>query len=120
MRNFRELEVWKEGIKLVVKTYKIANTLPTEEKYGLISQIKRCAVSIPSNISEGCSRRTSADFARFLDNSLGSSFELETQMILAFELEFIEKEILDKFVEELNVLQRRINALREAILKTKD
>ena len=91
MRNFRNLNIWKEGIEIVKEIYKLSQKLPSEEKFGLRSQITRAAVSIPSNIAEGCSRRTAKDFARFLDSALGSSFELETQIMLCVLIKYVEK-----------------------------
>jgi S23 ribosomal protein. len=85
MRNFRNLEIWKEGITLVKLIYKLANELPNEEKYGLRSQITRAAVSVPSNIAEGCSRNSEVEFKRFLEIAIGSLFELETQLVLIIE-----------------------------------
>ena len=85
MRNFRELEIWKNGMKICSIVYDMIESFPDSERYGLRSQITRCAVSIPSNIAEGCSRTSELDFARFLEISLGSCYELETQMIIAKE-----------------------------------
>ncbi len=75
MRNFRNFKIWEEGIAIVTQVYKLSKSLPSEEKYGLRSQICRSAVSIPSNIAEGCSRNSETDFKRFLEIALGSSFE---------------------------------------------
>lgn len=123
MRNFRDLEVWKEAIEIVKKVYTITSSFPITEKFGLISQMNRSAVSIPSNIpsniAEGCSRRTSIDFARFIEIALGSSFELETQIVIATNLNYISNEQTEIIIAELNILQKRINALREAILNSK-
>ncbi len=82
MRNFRELEVWKDLRKLVKEIYLITKQLPQEEKYGLISQINRCVISIPANIAEGSSKYSQKDFVRFLQVSLGSAYELESHLIL--------------------------------------
>ncbi len=90
MRNFRELEVWKESIEIVKKVYSITNAFPSNEKFGLVSQMNRCRVSIASNIAEGCSRKSEIDFARFLEISIGSSFELETQLIISNNLIYID------------------------------
>ncbi|NAY92309.1 four helix bundle protein [Muricauda sp. JGD-17] len=73
MRNFRELEVWKDSRALAKEVYQISSNLPDSEKYGLISQINRCAISIPANIAEGCSKFSQKDFVRFLQISLGSA-----------------------------------------------
>jgi len=89
MRDFRTLNIWKGGIAIVKQVYRLAEFLPVAEKYGLRSQICRSAVSIPSNIAEGCSRSSQVDFKRFLEIALGSSFELETQLIIIEELSII-------------------------------
>jgi four helix bundle protein len=115
MRNFRELEIWKRSIDLVDQIYQHSNGLPDNEKYGLISQIRRCAVSVPSNIAEGCSRKTNKDLARFLEIALGSSFELETQLIIIARSNMLEKKIVEALVDELNQIQRMINSFRSKI-----
>lgn len=104
---------------LCKKVYEIMDELPSSELYGLSSQIKRASVAIPSNIAEGCSRKTSKEFARFLEISIGSAFEIETQLILCKDLGMIESKKIDVIITELTKLQRRINALRSAILKAK-
>lgn len=78
MRNFRELNIWKEGIEFVKSIYSIVDLLTYEEKFGLKSQICRAVISIPSNIAEGCSKNSDIEFKRFLEIAIGSSFELET------------------------------------------
>lgn len=83
MRNFKELKVWQKGMDLVSECYDICDYLPKDERFGLISQIKRSAVSVPSNIAEGSSRRSDRDYYRFLEIALGSSFELETEILIA-------------------------------------
>ncbi len=111
MRNFRDLEIWRESIKLVGEVYKLTETLPDSEKFGLVSQMNRCAVSIPSNIAEGCSKDSQKDFTRFLKISLGSAFELETQFEICLELKLIEKGMVKNVISELTTLQKRIKAL---------
>lgn len=115
MRNFRKLEIWKEGITLVKQLYKLANELPKEEKYGLRSQITRAAVSVPSNIAEGCSRNSEVEFKRFLEIAIGSLFELETQLILIIELDLINSydtaplfELIEKEGKMINGLINKI------------
>ena len=88
--NFKELTIWKNGIELAVCTYHHCKELPKEELFGLAAQMKRAAVSIPSNIAEGCGRGSDAQVIHFLDISLGSSFELETQVVIANRLDFID------------------------------
>lgn len=111
MRNFRELNIWKEGINLVKETYKLSKQLPKEEKFGLTSQICRAAVSIPSNIAEGCSRNSEIEFKRFLEIAIGSSFELETQLTIISELKYISEEEIKSIIEILNKEQKMINNL---------
>jgi four helix bundle protein len=111
MRNFRELTIWNQGIELAVKVYEVCKQLPKEELYGLRSQLTRAVVSIPSNIAEGCSRESERDFKRFLEISLGSCFELETDLILAAKLNFISSKSLDDLLQELTKEQKQINSL---------
>jgi len=116
MRNFRELEVYQQSMNLCTDLYKLIESMPPSEKYGLRSQLTRCTISIPSNIAEGASRRTSQDFARFLLIAIGSSFELETQLIIAKNVKLLDSNEIDNFLQNLTVVQKRLNALRIAIL----
>ena len=113
MRNFRELDIWKNGILLVKKVYLLVNTFPSKEKYGLSSQMSRSAISIPSNIAEGCSRDSQKDFSRFLQIALGSSFELETQLLISLEVGLISQSEYVGILESLNKLQKSINSLKK-------
>jgi four helix bundle protein len=113
MRNFRDLEVWQSAVLFVKRIYTITDTFPSEEKFGLVSQINRCAVSIPSNIAEGCSRTSQKDFSRFLQISLGSAFELETQIEIAKELGFVDVNLHLEIISELNLIQKRIQSLKK-------
>lgn len=103
MRNFRNMKIWQEGLAIVKKVYNLSEQLPPEEKYGLRSQTCRSAVSIPSNIAEGCSRDSEIDFKRFLEISLGSSFELETQLIIIKEQYLILSEEIELIIDTLNI-----------------
>lgn len=111
MRNFRNLDIWKNAIELSKLIYKVTNNFPVEEKYGLTSQIQRASVSVASNIAEGSSRRSEVDFARFLEMSIGSAFEVETQLIIAKELGYISKSNYESILSHIQILQRQINAL---------
>ena len=111
MRNFREYDIWKAAIRITKEVYQITASFPSSEKYGLISQLQRASVSISSNIAEGCSRYSEIDFARFLEISLGSTFEVESQMVLAVELGYINEEQLNEFVFGMAILQKQINTL---------
>jgi four helix bundle protein len=115
MRNFRDLEVWKNSVLLVKNIYLLTESFPNTEKFGLVSQITRCAVSIPSNIAEGCSRTSQKDFSRFLQISLGSAFELETQLEIAREINYIKEKEYSNIIEELHVIQKRIQSLKKYV-----
>lgn len=111
MQNFKDLIIWNQGIELAVNAYNLTRQLPKEEIYGLSSQIKRAVVSIPSNIAEGCSRGTNKDFKRFLQFSLGSAFELETDLIIAERLRFIKSTDVQNFLSSLRLEQKQLNSL---------
>ena len=111
MRDFRKLQIWTNSIERVVSTYTLTKEFPPEEKFGLCSQLQRAAVSIPSNIAEGCSRNSDIEFKRFLEISMGSAFELETQLIIANKLNYVSKERLEIELLAINKLQRKINSL---------
>ena len=113
--NFRELIIWQEAMDIVRLVYKNTKTFPKEEIYGLTSQIKRASVSIPSNIAEGCGRGTDPQLIHFLDIALGSSCELETQLILANDLLFINDEFLEDSLNKINQFQRRTRTFRDRI-----
>lgn len=111
MRNFKELEVWQESRVLTKEIYLLTNSLPYDEKFGLISQIRRCVISIPSNIAEGAAKDSQKDFLRYLQISLGSSFELESHLILCADLELLSKEIMGNHIENIERIQKRISSL---------
>lgn len=107
MQNFRNLKVWQLGIDIVTKSYQLARHLPSQEKYGIISQLTRAAVSIPSNIAEGSSRKSEKEFHYFLEISLGSAYEVETLLLVIEKLSFAKtqvKELQDMVVEEQRML----------------
>ncbi|ASV30072.1 four helix bundle protein [Maribacter cobaltidurans] len=115
MRDFRKLDIWNNAIDIVKQIYKLCDYLPTEEKFGLRSQITRAAISVPSNIAEGCSRNSEIEFKRFLEIALGSLFEVQTQLILIVELEYINAintkevfELMEKEAKMINSLAKRI------------
>ncbi|MDI9311240.1 MAG: four helix bundle protein [Limnohabitans sp.] len=110
MNYFKELKVWQKAIELVTETYLKSQLFPKEEVYGLTSQMRRCAVSIPSNIAEGCGRRTDKDFNSFLGIALGSSFEFETQLIICKNLNFIK-------IEDFKFLESEIQHIQNMIIK---
>lgn len=117
MRNFKKYDIWIDAMVVVDKIYDAIDEFPKNERYSLTSQISRAAVSIPSNIAEGCGRNSGKDFARFLEFSLGSAYELETQLIIAEKRKYIKKCESDTIIEQLISLQKRISGLRNSIVK---
>ena len=105
------MTVWKSGIELVARVYQLTKSFPREEQFGLKSQIRRAAVSIPSNIAEGSSRRSEKEFRHYLEISTGSCFEVETDIIIAAQLKFISEEDSVLLLNELHLQQRRLNSL---------
>ena len=109
MRNFRKYDVWNDSMSLVKTIYEMTTSFPKIEQYGLSNQMNRAAVSIASNIAEGASRNSDIDFAHFLEIAIGSSFEIETQIEIAFSLGYIEKSVKDKLISNLQIIQKRLN-----------
>ena len=115
MRNFRNYDIWKDSLNFVQDVYKLVQDFPSVEKFGLRSQITRSAVSIPSNIAEGAARKSEKDFTRFLGVALGSAFELETQLIIAVNLNYISKSKEIALLKELQSIQKRIQGFQKMI-----
>ena len=116
MHNFKELIIWKRSVDLAVKVYQLSKDFPNEEKFGLTSQITRSAVSIGSNIAEGSGRNTDKDFNNFLGIALGSSFELDTQLIIANKIGIIDDEKFKSISSEILEVQKMINGFKRKIL----
>ena len=115
MKDFRQLKAWEKSHKLALAIYKATKEFPKEELYGLISQIRRSRMSIPTNIAEGCGRNTDADFARFLQMAMGSASETEYQLILARDLEFLPKESYEKLHNDAVEVKRMLASLLRTI-----
>lgn len=115
MHNFRNLQIWKEGMAVAKSVYLLIGDLPAAEKFGLKSQLSRCAISVPSNIAEGSSRSSNKEFSHFLSISLGSLFELETQILLTADLGFLEAQTIEMLVAEIIQLQKKISAFRKTL-----
>jgi len=115
MHNFRKLTIWQDSMDLTVQVYKLTQDFPKEEKYNLTSQVRRCAVSVPSNIAEGAGRNTNKDFNNFLGIATGSSYELETQLILAKRLGLITEQNLDSVLKDLHSIQRRTYNFKQSL-----
>lgn len=109
MRNFRNYDIWKNGMDIADKVYDLTLQFPKYETYGLADQVRRASVSIPSNIAEGSSRTSEAEFTHFLEYSIGSCFEVGTQMEIASRRDYIKKELFDGLLFQLQTEERQIN-----------
>ena len=112
MHNFKNLKIWQKSRVLVKEVFLLTKEIPSEEKFGLTSQMLRCAYSIPSNIAEGSGRSSNKEFSRFLDISLGSAFELETQLILASDINYLSEEQLQRIQDLLQEIQKMIYSFK--------
>ncbi len=115
IRTHKDLDVWKKSIDFVTEIYKVTNQFPSEEKFGLISQLRRAAISVPSNISEGATRKNKTEFKQFLYIALSSGAELETQLIISANLDYISIDIRDTLISELNSISRMIQGLIKSV-----
>lgn len=116
MRNFKELKIWQKGFEIAIETYKLTETFPTTEKFGLTQQATRSAISIPSNIAEGSSRFSEKDYKRFIEISLGSSFELETQLLIAKAVNFGNTDILNSVLSKIDEGQKMLIAFSNKLI----
>ncbi len=114
-KGYKDLLVWQRAIELVKEVYRLTKAFPSDEKFGLISQMRRAAVSIPSNIAEGQARHTTKEFIQFLSHSEGSLAELETQLIVSLELGFCANTAAVRAQELRGELKRMLNALRRKL-----
>lgn len=113
--SYRDLNVWKEGIALSLAIYKLTATFPDSERFGLVSQMRRCAVSIPSNIAEGHARLSTREFVRHVSIALGSFSELETQLHLANELEYTRPEAARELMVQSDRLGKQLRSLTKSL-----
>ena len=114
-KSYKDLIVWKKGIELAKLIYKLTANFPSEEKFGIIAQMRRAAVSIPSNIAEGQARHTTGEFIQFISHAEGSTAELDTQLIIAVELDFCAKKSALPVYEMIDEIRRMLNALRRKL-----
>ena len=115
--NFKKLKIWQDGMDLVRLTYKTVRKFPEIEKFNLVTQLIRCAVSIPSNIAEGTSKKTDKHFSQFLDSSLGSAFEWETQLLVAYNEKYINEEEFQRLEKKIQELQKMISGFIDGLDK---
>ena len=120
MRPHQKLEAWSKGIDLVTEVYKSTEHFPKEERYGLTGQIRRAAVSIPANLAEGAGRRSQKEFAHFLSNSQGSASELETELIIANRLGYLDETSFAWMIDQLERIGRLITGLTRYLTESHD
>ena len=113
--GYQDLLVWQKGMALVKRIYEITRTFPNEEKFGLVSQMSRAAVSIPSNIAEGQARHTRGEFIQFISHAEGSNAELNTQLIIAIQLGYSTEQEAQEAFELMSDLRKMLNALRRKL-----
>jgi four helix bundle protein len=113
--GYRDLLVWQKGIALAKSVYQVTATFPSEEKFGLVSQMRRAAVSVPSNVAEGQARRTTGEFIQFVSNAEGSVAELDTQVTLCEQFGYCGAEAGKGLNEKLDELRRMLNSLRRKL-----
>ena len=118
VKTFRDLLIWQKAMALVTNCYTISANFPKEEQFGLTSQLRRCSISIPSNISEGFGRGTKKDYYRFLTISLGSLFEFQTQIEIAHNLNYITLENFNKLYEDSRELERILTSFMKKVKQT--
>ncbi len=114
-RNFREYPVWQEAVDFSTQIYKLTNNMPWFEKKGLCDQLQRAVVSIASNIAEGSSRPSDAEFAHFLDIALGSAYEVETQLLISRNIGYIDDNVCQSLITLLSSIERQLNGLIKSI-----
>ena len=115
IRSFRDLIVWQKSVALVTEIYRQTMSFPKDETYGLVSQMRRCAVSIPSNIAEGYGRRSTGDYVRFLQIAIGSVYELQTQLEICRNLGFLGTEGITKLDADLGEVEHMLASLASKI-----
>jgi len=119
MHNYKDLKVWQKARILVKECYRLTESYPDSEKFGIVSQIRRSSVSICANIAEGSGRNTEKEFLNFLKISRGSSFETETLIILSFDLGYLSETNFDEMIKKTNEIQRMLHGLIKSFEKTK-
>lgn len=118
MKTFRDLLIWQKAMTLVTNCYNVTAGFPKYEQFGLTSQIRRCSISIPSNISEGFGRKSNKEYCRFLNISLGSLFEFQTQIEIAYNLQYITKDNFNQLYEDSRELERMLSSFIVKIKET--
>jgi len=116
MRDFRELKVWEKAHRLTLQVYKITKKFPSDEQFGLTAQMRRAAASVPTNIAEGCGRDSERELARFMSIAGGSASEVEYQLLLACDLNYIQDEIYRELNQQINEVKRMLNTFIQKLI----
>jgi four helix bundle protein len=117
MRPHHNLDVWKKAVDFVIEVYKVTESFPKEERFGLTSQLRRASVSIPANIAEGAGRKSEKEFLNFLSIAQGSTSEVETELLIAFRLEYLDKNKYNNLLESLDDIGRMLTGLSNHLKK---
>ncbi len=117
IKTFRDLLAWQKAMQLVTDVYRASRPFPKEELYGLTAQLRRAAVSIPSNLAEGYARRSRAEYSRFVQIALGSLYELQTQLEIAANLGYLERSRFDDLYEKSREIERMLSSLHQKLAK---
>lgn len=115
MHRFKDLDIWKQGRVFCKDVYEITAKFPQEEKFGLVNQLRRACISIPSNIAEGASRKSNRDFSRFLEITIGSCYEIETQLLIASDLDVLTEEDLEFLLAKLSSIIKMTSKFKSTL-----
>ncbi len=117
MHNFRELNIWQKSKQLAIHIYKITSNFPTDEKFGLIAQIRRASISVPANIAEGAGRKSKKDFSQFINIALGSLNEVSTFLEIAKDLNILDVNTFDNLEKEIRHISNMLGAFNKALFR---
>lgn len=117
MHNLKELKIWNKAMDLAVEVYKATSSFPNDERFGLTSQLRRAAVSIPSNIAEGAGRNSKKEFCNFLGIANGSSYEVQTQLVISNKLSLLNTDLLNGLLQQIEELQKMNYAFQQMLNK---
>jgi four helix bundle protein len=115
IKSYKDLLVWQKGVNLVKMVYQVTKEFPSDERFGLMSQMRRAAISVPSNIAEGQSRRTTGEFVQSISHAEGSLAELETQLLISIDLGFVKSQQTKGILSQIEELQKMLNSLRHKL-----
>jgi len=116
MHRYKDLEVWKKSMDLVQVVYALTRTFPDHEKFGVVSQLNRCAVSIPSNIAEGAGRNSKGEFKQFIGIAVGSLFELETQVLITNRIGYTSDDVKNSIASEVETIHKMLFGLKKSLI----